>query len=397
LIAAVKKKMRYNDRMTLDHSLPARNDRLLNLAVYLSLALLVSVGFVLSPDWFVRSAITVLCLAFAVVHQFGFSSVQNVYQAHLYLAVQLVIVAALCLVAGSGDPFNFPFFILGVQAMLVLRPRIATVWIALFYIVGCLAVALRDGSVSPVYLLFYLSAYIFVAVFGYTLRQVEFARRHNEELLAELSIAQQQLQALAVAEERNRLARELHDSTKQQAFALSGQLGAARALIGRDPQAAERHLHQAEQLADTLRQELAALILDLRPPALEQQDLVAALRQYLCDWSQQQSSTATILVDGPPRPLPPAVESTIFRIAQEALANTSRHSQAQNVELRLSYEPEQLTLTVIDDGCGFDLQQTGSGVGLHSMRERVAALPRGALTLDSAPGAGTRICVHCRA
>jgi signal transduction histidine kinase len=375
--------MGYNKNMMLEHPLRLRNQWLLNLAVHLALALLVVIGIV------------VLCLAFGLLHQFGFAAIQTVPHAHLYLVVQMLIVTGLCLVARSGDPFNFPFYILSVQAMLVLQPRTALGWITLFYLIGCLTVLFRDGGISPVYLLFYLAAYIFVAVFGYTLRQVEIARRQNEALLAELGIAQQQLQALAVSEERNRLARELHDSTKQQAFALSGQLAAARALIGRDPAAAERHLQQAEQLADTLRQELAALILDLRPPALEQQELGAALGQYVVDWSQQQRSTATVQVEGSPRPLPALVESTLYRIAQEALANVARHSRAQTVDLRLTYASDRVTLTIADDGGGFDPQQPKPGVGLHSMRERASALPQGVLTVASAPGAGTRITVHC--
>lgn len=389
--------MRYNYGMTLERPLQLRDKWLLDLAVYLTMASLVAIGFMLVADWFARGAIIVLCLAFGLVHHFGFSAIQSAQQAHVYLAVQMTFVAALCLVTRTGDPFNFPYFVLSVQAMLLMQPRVALVWITIFYVVGCLTVMLRDGSIGPVYLLFYLAAYIFVASFGYTFRQAEVARRHNEQLLDELTVAQQRLQALAVTEERNRLARELHDSTKQQAFALSGQLGAARTLMKRDPAAAECHLQQAEQLADTLREELAALILDLRPPALEQHDLGVALRRYVCDWSQQQRCAATVRIDGAPRPLPPLVETTFYRIAQEALANVGRHSQAQSVELRLKYAPDEITLTIADDGCGFDPQQPQSGLGLHSMHDRAAALPHGEFSLATAPGAGTRVTVHCRA
>jgi signal transduction histidine kinase len=95
------------------------------------------------------------------------------------------------------------------------------------------------------------------------------------------------------------------------------------------------------------------------------------------------------------RPLPAEVEGALFRIVQEALANIGRHSQAQNVELRLIYAPGQLTLTVHDDGQGFEPEQVQSGLGLHSMRERAQALPQGKLILDAAPGRGTCITVHC--
>jgi len=381
--------------MTVEQSLQLRALPLMNAAVYLSLTLLIIIGFVLYSDWLTRGAIALLCLLFGVVHQYGFPAIHTTRQAHGYFVVQLVLITLLCLAARSGDPFNFPFYILSIQAMLLYRPRVAAGWIAIYYVVGCVTVALREGGVSPVYFLFYLAIYLFVAVYGYTLRQAETSRQHNEQLLAELRMTQAQLQTLAVAEERNRLARDLHDSTRQQAFALSAQLGAARSLIGRDPQTAERHLQQAEQLADTLREELAALILDLRPPALAERPFPAALRQYVNDWSQVQSLTTQLDIVGE-RLLPAQVEGALFRIVQEALANVGRHSQAQTVDLRLVYATDQLTLTVKDDGQGFNSQQVQRGLGLHSIRERVQALPQGKLILETMPGQGTSITVQCR-
>src|SRR5690606_545299 len=121
-------------------------------------------------------------------------------------------------------------------------------------------------------------------------------------------------------EERNRLARDLHDSAKQRAFALSAQLDAVRSLLPRDPAAAEVHLQRAEQVADNLRQELANLIEQLRPPEMEQGGLPAALRRYGAEWSLQSSVALEVQVSGE-RPLPPEVEQALFRIAQEALAN----------------------------------------------------------------------------
>jgi NarL family two-component system sensor histidine kinase LiaS len=186
----------------------------------------------------------------------------------------------------------------------------------------------------------------------------------------------------------------LHDSTKQQAFALSAQLDAVHSLIGRDLPAAERHLQQAERLADTLRQELATMILDLRPPALGQQNLVGALRSYATEWAQHSLITTTVDVEGE-RALSLEVERALFRIAQEALANVARHSQAQSAELQLVYTTEHVTLTIYDDGQGFDPDQVMAGVGLHSMRERASLLSQGVLTFSSTPGNGTRVVVQC--
>ena len=193
--------------MTVQSPLQLRALPLLNAAVYLSLALLVIIGFVLFPDWLTRGAIIAICLAFGLIHQFAFPAIHTTRQAHAYFVIQLILVTLLCLVTRSGDPFNFPLYILSVQAMLIFQPRVAAVWIAAFYIAGCVTVALRDGGIAPVYFLFYLATYLFVAVYGYTLRQAETARRENEALLAELRLTQEQLQSLAVSAERNRLAR----------------------------------------------------------------------------------------------------------------------------------------------------------------------------------------------
>jgi NarL family two-component system sensor histidine kinase LiaS len=251
------------------------------------------------------------------------------------------------------------------------------------------------GALGVTNILFNAATFFVVGVYGYTIRQSELARRHNQQLLEELRAAQQQLQDLAVTEERNRLARDLHDSAKQQVFALSAQLDAVHSLIRRDPDAAERHLVQSEQLADTLRQELATFILELRPSAFGTAGLATALRQYANDWSQHSVIAVTVHIQDE-RVLPREVEYTLFRIAQEALANVARHSQAQRVDVRLDYTPDRVTLTIEDDGQGFDPQQISTGVGTHSMQERAATLPRGVLTLETAHGRGTRMTVQCQ-
>ena len=90
------------------------------------------------------------------------------------------------------------------------------------------------------------------------------------------------------------------------------------------------------------------------------------------------------------------VERALFRIMQEALANIGRHSQAKNVDLCLVYTSDQISFTVRDDGHGFNPRLVQPGLGLYSMRERAQALPQGKLILDSAPGKGTSITVHCQ-
>ncbi len=198
-------------------------------------------------------------------------------------------------------------------------------------------------------------------------------------------------QAISVMEERNRLARDLHDSAKQQAFAASAQLGAARALWHQNPEAAQAHLVEAVGLVDEVRQELTHLIQELRPAALKGTGLAGALRDFAFDWANQNGIEADVRVQGE-RPLPLDTEQTLFRIAQEALANVARHSQAKKAEISLIYDANSIGLTISDDGQGFDVSKKQPGLGLRSMRER-AELLEGNLVIVSTLGRGTRVLV----
>ncbi len=200
-------------------------------------------------------------------------------------------------------------------------------------------------------------------------------------------------QELATLEERNRLARDLHDSVKQQIFATAMQVGAARALLPPQDNSAQTHLLEAERLVHQAQQELTTLIRELRPAALEGKGLAAALRDYANDWSRQSQIAAEVRVQGE-RPLPLVVEQTLFRVAQEAMANISRHSAATAAEIHLACAAEEVTLTISDNGQGFALAgPNGKGVGLRSMRERVESLG-GQLIIESEPQRGTRIEAH---
>jgi NarL family two-component system sensor histidine kinase LiaS len=197
-------------------------------------------------------------------------------------------------------------------------------------------------------------------------------------------------QELATLEERNRLARELHDSVKQQVFATAMQVGAARALLDQHPEASKENLAQAEQLVRQAQQELTTLIRELRPAALEGKGLATALRDCVADWSRQNQIPAEVRVRGE-RPLPLRLEQALFRVAQEALTNIARHSQATAVELDLVWRQNQVILAIADDGQGFNvLAKDGKGLGLHSMRERIEALG-GHLEVKSKTGAGTQV------
>jgi signal transduction histidine kinase len=200
-----------------------------------------------------------------------------------------------------------------------------------------------------------------------------------------------QRQAMAVSQERNRLARDLHDSAKQQALAASFQLGTAITLFERDPQAAREHLAEADALVDAVRKELTDLIHELRPPTMDGQDLADVLKEYAIEWAHRSGIEIEVNVQEQDL-LSLESEQTLYRIAQEALANVARHSAANHVELLLSEGPGVVTMEIADDGCGFEPRGEHAGMGLVSMRERAEAL-NGAVVIESEPGHGTHISV----
>jgi NarL family two-component system sensor histidine kinase LiaS len=200
---------------------------------------------------------------------------------------------------------------------------------------------------------------------------------------------------LATLEARNHFARDLHDSVKQQIFATSLQIAAARTLIEQDKKAAEFHLAQADELVRQAQKELNVLIYQMRPAALEGKGLAAALGDYAANWSRRSEIPADVHVRGE-RETPLEFEQALFRVAQEALANVARHSDAKSVEVELVYDSSGVTLHVADDGRGFDPEKEdmGDGFGLKSISERLAKLG-GHVDVESAPGEGTHLVCVC--
>ena len=216
----------------------------------------------------------------------------------------------------------------------------------------------------------------------------QLSRRLNR-MAEQLQNLLQTREALAAVEERNKLARDLHDAVKQQLFATTMQVGAAKALLATNPTSAAQHLAEAETLAQQAQQELNTLIQELRPAALHGRGLAAALRQYGADWARQNNIPLAVKVQGE-QPLPLANEQALWRVAQEALANVAKHSGATSAELHLEWQPQAIALTVTDNGRGFDPQQPPTGLGLHSMRERMEGVG-GRLTITSGANRGTEI------
>jgi signal transduction histidine kinase len=198
---------------------------------------------------------------------------------------------------------------------------------------------------------------------------------------------------LSIVEERNRLARELHDSVTQKLFGLALTAEAAATIIDRDPQAAKGQLQRLQQLTREAMEELRSLIFELRPPAVESDGLATALRKHVDVLQRVHGHEVHLRVETDAEP---DGAGEVMRIAQEALQNALRHAHASRVDVRLEAHDGHVRLTVADDGVGFDPAEPGlrsRRLGLTSMEERARALG-GTLTIQSRPGAGTTVALE---
>ncbi|MEN3361718.1 MAG: hypothetical protein V7637_5700 [Mycobacteriales bacterium] len=201
-----------------------------------------------------------------------------------------------------------------------------------------------------------------------------------------------QAREAGVLDERQRMAREIHDTLAQGLIGIVAQLEAAGQAQG-CPAEAQRHLDTAARLARDSLSEARRSVQALRPEPLESARLADALADVARRWSSISEVAVDVVTTGTARPLHTEVEVALLRTAQEALSNVARHADAGSVHVTLSYMEDQVTLDVRDDGVGFDPDAppatgTAGGFGLTAMRQRVRRLA-GQLEVESEPGAGT--------
>ncbi len=203
-----------------------------------------------------------------------------------------------------------------------------------------------------------------------------------------------QARALTVVEERNHLARELHDGVKQYLFSLSMTAGAIRARLdatgsNASPEVIEM-AREAEMTAQTAQREITRLIENLRPGSLQDCGLAAALNDYALVFGAREHLLIYLDVQGNDALIPPPISDALYRVAQEALHNVAHHARATRVNMRLRCIPEQAELSIRDNGRGFDTTQASQGLGLPNMQERLMAVG-GRLTVESRPGMGATV------
>jgi signal transduction histidine kinase len=201
-----------------------------------------------------------------------------------------------------------------------------------------------------------------------------------------------QLQRAAVKDERQRIARELHDTIEQELAGVSLQLRNARQRLAQSPAAAGTSLELAEKMLRHCRDEARTSIRDLRSVALEQRGLRGALEEFVAPLAMESAAHFTLDVQGHPRPLAGTAEIHLLRIAQEATANAVRHANASEINVRLAYDADTVTLEVRDNGCGFDPAAPAprGHFGILGIHERANKL-HAKLAIESAAGTGTVI------
>ena len=197
---------------------------------------------------------------------------------------------------------------------------------------------------------------------------------------------------LGAVEERNRLARELHDTIAQGLTATTLQIESADALlnVGSNTERARESLRRALSITQSNLEEARRSVLDLRAAPLEGRSLSEALKALVNEWEAETGAATRFQAVNGRRPLPPRVEVALYRICQEALTNVAHHAEAERVTVRLIATTEQVQLIVEDDGRGFDTSEAVDRHGLVGMNERTRMLG-GTLDLRTRPGAGTRV------
>jgi signal transduction histidine kinase len=316
----------------------------------------------------------------------------------IYLICQSGIVFGLLSLPGSADFYGSLLPILCVQIMLRSNPKIGWLYIFLCAL-GILAVMFKAYGLYPAlaFALIYSAGNVFLGTYALAMRRAQAARLEIQALATEIAKANHQLQdystrleQLSIARERNRLARELHDSVTQTVFSMTLATQSATLTLQRDVSRVGVHLERLNQLAQSALAEMQELISELQPDKASQAGLLSALRRHLSSSRIPENLAVSFEVEGEGQ-LGRAEEQSLFRIAEEALHNIVKHSQASQARLRL-HLVEPCWMEIEDQGQGFDLNlaRQGGRVGLSSMVERAEEIGW-ELSIFTSPGGGTRI------
>lgn len=326
-----------------------------------------------------RWLLNTILITYAVLMIFNEAIIRdNEVRAHIYLAVQTALIIWGMLLYYELDFFAILFMPLGGQAVFILPRRKALTWIAIF------SVAIVIGQLTQFefpnglpFTFLYLAGLFFVASFSTTMLRINKERIQSDQLLDELQQAHDQLQEyagqaeeLATAKERNRLARELHDSVAQTLYGLTLQAEAANRKLktGQIDEVSE-YLQEIRDSAQQTLQETRLLIFELRPAILEQEGLVYALQNRL-EAVESRSGLKVQMQLQELNHVRAEVEAGLYGISNEALNNILKHARATAIKVILKKDSNKTVLEIQDNGVGFDAEAASGGMGLHGMKER---------------------------
>jgi signal transduction histidine kinase len=189
--------------------------------------------------------------------------------------------------------------------------------------------------------------------------------------------------------ERQRLARDIHDTLAQHFTSIIMHLAAAK---HSNPESVQSEVQQAEESAREGLDEIRRIVWDMQPEQIEKASLIEAVEELAARWSAENGVQVRMKVTGTPRSLTSSAETALLRISQEAMHNIHKHAQAKNVNITFSFMEDIFVMDIADDGQGFDRSKTSDGFGLKTMRDRIEELS-GILTIESERGEGTAIAV----
>jgi signal transduction histidine kinase len=375
-----------------------RESMIFQIASFVIIGASAIVGFMYVSSTTSRVVMVILLLAFAILQVRGPDEESPTWQIHLYLGVQGVLVAILLFLVPGWTMFPVLYCILSAQAVLFLSPNPGLIWIVVYVLVTAASFAIRIAwQEGPPALVLYGAINGFFAAYANALLRAHTARQESQSLLAELQEAHAQLQEyslraeeMAVVEERNRLAREMHDTVGHRLTVASVQLEGAQRLCPTDPEQAASMVGTVREQVRKALSELRSTVATLRAPVEADLQLRSSLQRLTADFEAATGLTVhRVLPDEMPS-LPDAHRLALYRTAQEALTNVQKHAHASQVWLVLTTSDRVITLLVSDDGQGVSLSAEQAGFGLRGLRERAEQLA-GELHLEPRQGGGTQL------
>jgi len=374
-----------------------KNSRFINLTTYILVVAIGILGVGGLHQWPARIGFAVVCLGFIAVYAYVVHTDTITHYPHWYFTVQTILYVGLLVLHTASDAFVVLLLVLTIHAMIIFPPRIAARWVVLFYVLngvsGFLAYSVENAIGS---LILTAGLFLLFTMIGHSVRQTELARMENEELVKVLQVTQEHLHELVIAEERNRMAREIHDGLGHYLTATAMQIQGAKAVLEHaDSSTPDPAVLSALGKAETLLQEALADVRRSVGALREAHTVQKPLPDAIADLVAESRASATMEVEydlvGTPRPLKSSVELTLYRVAQEGLTNVRKHARASHVMLTLQYDPHKIGLRVWDDGKHATVGQ--NGYGLLGLRERVQ-LVGGTVDISALPGEGFRLSVE---